>query len=138
MWRDVLKLSLGDSRKFVVSSSTSSKDRETQWNSLWLKPALSTFYSKNEVKKLLEQKDFENAWKLGNAGKLVSFVFPRFSMFSLDFVSGNIETLAKTKLFPSGPDIKCIMFARILYSIEYSSQRRESILLGSTNMVAVK
>ena len=29
------------------------------------------FYSKNEVKKLLEQKDFENAWKVGS---LLSFV----------------------------------------------------------------
>ena len=49
---------LGDSRKFVASSS---KVLETQWNSFRLKPALSTFYSKNEVRKHLEQKDFENA-----------------------------------------------------------------------------
>ena len=29
-----------------------------------LKPALSTFYSRNEVKKHLEEKDVENAWKV--------------------------------------------------------------------------
>ena len=29
---------------------------------------------------------------------------------SFEFVSGNIRTLGKTRLFPSGSDIKCIIF----------------------------
>ena len=39
-------------------SSSSPKVRETQWNSLWLKPALSTSYSKNEVKKTFRAEGF--------------------------------------------------------------------------------
>ena len=42
-------------------------------------------------------------------GKPVSFVFPRVLMFLSTLVSGNIRTLGKTKLFPSGSDIKCIL-----------------------------
>ena len=75
MWRDVLKLTLGDSRKFVVISS---KVHETQWTSLWLKPALSTFYSKNEVKKLLEKKDFENAWRVSRFFAFFCFLYDVF------------------------------------------------------------
>ena len=35
----------------------------------------------------------------------------------LDFASGNIESLGKTKLFPSRADIRCIMYFRVLYNI---------------------
>ena len=37
-------------------------------------------------------------------------LFSLESCCSLDFVSGNIRTLGKTKLFPTGPDItECII-----------------------------
>ena len=38
------------------------------------------------------------------------FCFPSSLDISLDFVSGNIRTLGRTKLFPSGPYIKCILY----------------------------
>ena len=66
-WRSLLR----DSRKFVASSSKV----ETQWNSLRLKPALSTFYLKNEVEKHLEQKDFKNALKVS---RFVAFFYDVF------------------------------------------------------------
>ena len=43
-----------------------------------------------------------------------SFVFPRNSM---SHVNVNIESLGKTKLFPSRADIKCILYAIILQCI---------------------
>ena len=42
------------------------------------------------------------------------FYFPWSPNVSLDFVSGiNISTLGKTKLFPSGLYIKCIMMTAV-------------------------
>ena len=38
------------------------------------------------------------------------FGFPSSLDISLDFVSGNIRTLGRTKLFPSGPYIKCLLY----------------------------
>ena len=74
---------LSGSRKFVPSSL---KVLETQWNSLRLKPALSTFYSKNEVRKHLEKKDFENAWKVS-----------RFFAFFYDAFVVNLQCLEEIK-----------------------------------------
>lgn len=48
-------------------------------------------------------------WSLGK-----QFCFPSNLDVSLDFLSGNGEILGKkTKLFPSGPVIKCIMSVNI-------------------------
>ena len=49
-------------------SISSSKDRETQWNSLWqsglwLKPVLFTFYLKNKVKKTVRAGRFRKCLK---------------------------------------------------------------------------
>lgn len=66
---------LGDSRKFVASSL---KVRESKWNSMRLKPALSTFHLKREVKKLKEQKNFKNAWKVS---QFFAFFCTYFTMY---------------------------------------------------------
>ena len=68
---------LGDSRKFVASSS---KVLETQRNNLRLKPALSTFYSRNKVRKHLEKKDFENAWKVSRF-EFFAFFYDAFLVY---------------------------------------------------------
>ena len=47
-----------------------------------------------------------NDWSLGEQ----CILFPSNLNVSLDFVSGNIEILRKqNSLFPSGPDIKCLI-----------------------------
>ena len=88
---------LCDSWKCVTSSS---KVLETQWNSLRLKPVLSTFHSKNEVSKHLEQKDFENAWKVS-----------RFFAFFNDVFVVHLQCLEEIKL---SAVVNANLFVRLL------------------------
>ena len=57
-----------------------------------------------------------DVWSLG---KLVSFVFPRVLMFSLDLVSGNIGTLGKTKLTVS---LGTIHYVYIVFVLIFQDQ----------------
>ena len=100
--------------------NSSLKVRETQWNSLWLKPALSTFYSKNEVKKLLEQKDFENALK-------VSWFFAFFCpYFTMCFCGGKARTLVSTEGF-------IYLFVRGFACVTWSSAKEPEAGDGKEN-----
>ena len=55
---------------------------------------------------------YNKALNVCSLGKQLVFVFPRVSMFPS---TSSRETLGKTKLFPSGPDIKCITIKRHLF-----------------------
>ena len=57
-----------DLKEFVKSSS----------NNLRLKPTLSTLYSRNEVRKHLEKKDFKNAWKVS---RFFAFFYDAFLVY---------------------------------------------------------
>ena len=92
---------LGDSRKFVASSS---KVLETQWNSLRLKSVLSTFYSESEVKKHLEKKDFENAWKVS---RFFAFFLDAF-LVHLQYLAEIFETVIKS--------YSCVLLLKLLCS----------------------
>ena len=82
----------GYSRKFAASSS---RILETRWNSLRLKPALSTFCSRNEVKKHLQERDYENGWR---ASQFFPFVYDVFAVHlkCLEYITESCSALLLT------------------------------------------